>query len=46
MISSELPEVLLMSDRILVIKLGKISSSFINSENLTQEEVLKAASPS
>jgi len=42
MISSELPEILGMSDRILVMKNGKISGEF-NPNNCTQEMLLEAA---
>lgn len=42
MISSELPEVLGISDRVLVIGEGKLRGNFIN-EGLTQEQVLSAA---
>ena len=38
-VSSELPEILGMSDRILVLHAGKIAGEFIN-ENLTQEDLL------
>ena len=44
-ISSELPEVMAISDRILVMCSGKITESFIASEELTQEAILKAAFP-
>lgn len=44
MISSEMPEVLNMSDRIYVMSEGKISAEF-NAEGLTQDTVLKAAMP-
>ena len=38
-VSSELPEILGMSDRVLVLHEGKITGEFIN-ENLTQEDLL------
>ncbi|WP_018650688.1 D-xylose ABC transporter ATP-binding protein [Actinobacillus capsulatus] len=41
-ISSELPEVLGISDRVLVMHEGKIKADLIN-QNLTQEEVMEAA---
>lgn len=41
-ISSELPEILGISDRILVMHEGKIKASLIN-QNLTQEKVMEAA---
>lgn len=44
-ISSELPEVMAISDRILVMCSGKITESFVISEELTQETILKAAFP-
>ena len=43
MISSELPEVLGMSDRILVMKDGEIKAEFKNDSELTQETVLSVA---
>lgn len=43
MISSELPEVLGMADTVLVMKEGRVSATFENSEQLTQEIILKAA---
>lgn len=44
MISSELPEVLGMSDRIYVLREGKISAEFDNRErNITQEQIALAA---
>ena len=44
MISSELPEVLGMSDRIYVMKEGRISGEFDNRERtITQENVAMAA---
>ena len=42
MISSEIPEVLGMSDRILVMKEGRITAEF-DRENATQEKILEAA---
>lgn len=41
-VSSELPEILGMSDRILVLHEGKITGEFTN-DNLTQEEILRCA---
>lgn len=41
-VSSELPEVLGLSDRVLVMHLGKCKASLIN-RNLTQEQVMEAA---
>lgn len=41
-ISSELPEVLGISDRVLVMHQGKIKADLIN-DNLTQEQVMEAA---
>lgn len=41
-ISSELPEVLGISDRILVMHQGKIKADLVN-RNLTQEQVMEAA---
>jgi ABC-type sugar transport system ATPase subunit len=40
MISSELPEILNLSDRIIVIAKGKISYTFEHPENLKEEEIL------
>jgi len=42
MISSELPEILGMSDRILVMRLGRIVAAFDRAE-ATQERILQAA---
>jgi ABC-type sugar transport system ATPase subunit len=42
MISSELPEILGMSDRILVMRLGRLVAEFTAAE-ATQERVLQAA---
>jgi len=41
-ISSELPEVLGISDRVLVMHQGQIKANLIN-DNLTQEQVMEAA---
>ncbi|VTP59636.1 Xylose import ATP-binding protein XylG [Serratia rubidaea] len=41
-VSSELPEVLGLSDRVLVMHQGKIKASLEN-RNLTQEQVIEAA---
>jgi ABC-type sugar transport system ATPase subunit len=43
MISSELPEIIALSDRILVFKDGEINAEFENHEHLTEEEILKNA---
>ena len=43
MVSSELPEVLGISDRVLVIGEGELRGDFINDDTLTQERVLTAA---
>ena len=43
-VSSELPEILALSDRILVLCEGKISGSFLRSA-ATEDEILKAAIP-
>jgi D-xylose transport system ATP-binding protein len=42
MVSSEMPEVLGLSDRVLVVCEGKLRGDFVN-ENLSQETVLAAA---
>ena len=42
LVSSELPEILGMSDRILVLHEGKITGEFANI-NLTQEDILRCA---
>ena len=42
LVSSELPEILGMSDRILVLHEGRITGKFVN-ENLTQEDILRCA---
>ena len=44
-VSSELPEILGMSDRVLVLHDGKITGEFIN-DNLTQEDILRCAAGS
>lgn len=41
MISEELPELIGMSDRILIMKDGKINKEFTRSEDLTQEQIVK-----
>ncbi len=41
-ISSELPEVLGLSDRVLVMHEGQIKADLVN-DNLTQEQVMEAA---
>ena len=41
-VSSELPEILGMSDRVLVLHEGKITGEFLN-DNLTQEDILRCA---
>ncbi|MNG33526.1 Xylose import ATP-binding protein XylG [compost metagenome] len=41
-VSSELPEVLGLSDRVLVMHQGQIKADLIN-RNLTQEQVMEAA---
>jgi ribose transport system ATP-binding protein len=43
LISSDLPELLKMSDRVLVLSEGKITGEFAK-EEVTQEKVMKAAS--
>ncbi len=43
LISSELPELLSISDRILVMKHGKIAASFDNCKDLKREEILQCA---
>lgn len=43
MVSSELPEVLGISDRVIVMSEGEITGNFINDHNLTQEQILHAA---
>ncbi len=41
-VSSELPEILGMSDRVIVLHAGRITGEFIN-DNLTQEDILRCA---
>ncbi|MGB9769703.1 MULTISPECIES: sugar ABC transporter ATP-binding protein [Caldisericum] len=43
LISSELPEILGLSDRIYVMGKGRITKEFTSVENLTQEEIMKYA---
>ena len=43
MISSELPEVISMSDRVLVMRAGAIQCEFADTTGLTQEDILRAA---
>jgi ABC-type sugar transport system ATPase subunit len=43
MVSSELPEILGMSDRIIVMREGQIAGELENRDGLTQEEVLALA---
>jgi ABC-type sugar transport system ATPase subunit len=43
MISSELPEVLGMSDRILVLHEGRLTGEIADARHATQEQVLKLA---
>ena len=43
MVSSELPEVMGISDRVLVIGEGQLRGDFINDDTLTQERILTAA---
>jgi len=43
MISSELPEIIGMSDRILVMKEGKITREINNTKGVTQEEIMEYA---
>ena len=43
MVSSELPEVLGISDRVLVIGEGRLRGDFVNDETLTQERIMAAA---
>ena len=45
MISSELPEVINMSDRIYVMSEGKVTAEFTDTKGLTQEMILNAAMP-
>ncbi len=44
MVSSEMPEILGMSDRVLVMAGGRITAEF-NRAEATQEKVLEAATP-
>jgi len=44
LISSEMPEVISMADRILVVRAGRISAEFAHGA-VTQEEILVAAMP-
>jgi methyl-galactoside transport system ATP-binding protein/inositol transport system ATP-binding protein len=46
MISSELPEVMGMSDRIMIMHQGKVTGIVENSKNLTQEELMAYATDS
>ena len=43
MISSELPEVLGMSDRILVMRKGRVAGEIIDVHNATQEQIMELA---
>ena len=43
MVSSELPEIIGMSDRIIVVHEGKITSILDNNENITQELIMEYA---
>ena len=45
MISSELPEVINMSDRIYVMSEGKVTREFTDTKGLTQDDILHAAMP-
>ena len=45
MISSELPEVINMSDRIYVMSEGKVTKEFTDTKGLTQDDILHAAMP-
>ena len=45
MISSELPEVINMSDRIYVMSEGKVTKEFTDTKSLTQDDILHAAMP-
>jgi len=42
MVSSELPEILSISDRVLVMRRGRINGVF-DAENLTQEQIMEKA---
>lgn len=44
-ISSELPEIIGISDRVIVFRQGEISGEFSKSDEINQETLLKAASP-
>ena len=41
MISEELPELIGMSDRILIMKDGQITKEFARSQDLTQEQIIE-----
>ncbi len=41
MISEELPELIGMSDRILIMKEGQVTKEFLRDKNLTQEDIVK-----
>jgi ribose transport system ATP-binding protein len=43
MVSSELPEVLGMADRILVMREGRITGELVNGPNVTQEQIMRLA---
>ena len=43
MISSELPEIMGMCDRVVVMHEGRVTATLNNDENLTQEEIMKYA---
>ncbi len=43
MVSSELPEILGISDRVIVMSEGKITGNFVNDEDLNQEKIMQAA---
>ncbi len=45
MISSEMPEVMNMSDRIYVMSEGRVTKEFTDVKNLTQQQILEAAMP-
>ena len=45
MISSEMPEVMNMSDRIYVMSEGRVTREFTDVKNLTQQQILEAAMP-
>jgi len=42
LISDELPEIIGMSDRVIIMKDGKVNGEFIRDENLTQENLVGA----